>query len=403
MKIPFHPDETSLLYQGRDLEILLSSPGTLAWDPARSDDYDQRYRALNAPLAKYVIAISRRLIGYGPEHVATDWNWEKSWQENKDAGALPDDRLLQAARTGVTILLPVSMLILTACGYLLAGKRAAYLTALLFAMHALILVHNRRAMSEGVMILGVCLAILGLLLADRHPWLAALGAGIAFNAKYSTAPLLLISLVACLWVPAAQEKRSKKILKNFVIFVLVLAIVLVGLNPFLWSDPVHAAAELWQARQTLVSEQVLALKVRLPEQVLDSLAKRLAALLGHLFLSPPQFAEVGNYLQQTTRQAEAYLSFPLHQLLRGNVGGALFFVLTLFGIIVSYRGFSTVRASTRRMFLLLGMATFVQACALLVAIPLPFQRYYLPLVPFVCLWTALGLNQFGRKQKQAAS
>jgi len=35
--IPFHPDETSLLYQSRDFEILLSDPASLIWNPDLPD------------------------------------------------------------------------------------------------------------------------------------------------------------------------------------------------------------------------------------------------------------------------------------------------------------------------------------------------------------------------------
>ena len=67
--VPFHPDESSVLYQSRDFEVWFTEPLSLVWDASNSDDYDQQYRALNAPLAKYVLGIGRRLAGYGPEAV----------------------------------------------------------------------------------------------------------------------------------------------------------------------------------------------------------------------------------------------------------------------------------------------------------------------------------------------
>ncbi|NIS79395.1 MAG: hypothetical protein GTO14_04110, partial [Anaerolineales bacterium] len=213
-KVPFHPDESSLLYQSRDLESLITAPWSLAWDPAKNEDVDQQYRALNAPLGKYIIGLGRRLFGYGPSSVAVDWNWAKSWHENASLGALPERNLLLGGRLAVTLLLPVSLVLMYLCGKELGGERTGILAATFFGFNTLVLIHNRRAMSEGVMTVCLCLSILGMLIAHRKPLLAGLGASLAFSAKYSVAPMLLVNLIAIAWIPSSFKREPKRILKN---------------------------------------------------------------------------------------------------------------------------------------------------------------------------------------------
>jgi hypothetical protein len=40
------------------------------------------------------------------------------------------------------------------------------------------------------------------------------------------------------------------------------------------------------------------------------------------------------------------------------------------------------------------------ALTLYIGIPLPYQRYYVPLVPLVCLWSAFAVIRLGRQMKK---
>src|SRR4030066_894397 len=74
-QVPFHPDESSLLFQSRALEALVTRPLDMAWVPGEPTTPDMTYRLLNAPLAKYVLGVARRLAGYGSAPVAVDLGW----------------------------------------------------------------------------------------------------------------------------------------------------------------------------------------------------------------------------------------------------------------------------------------------------------------------------------------
>jgi 4-amino-4-deoxy-L-arabinose transferase-like glycosyltransferase len=394
MLVPFHPDESSLLYQSRDLEALLSDPLSIAWNPNEVGDYEQTYRALNAPLGKYVIGLGRLLAGYDAGSVAKDWDWSESWENNVDAGAFPDVRLRWGSRLSVTLLLPFSLILIYYIGKRLADVPTGLIAAILFGTNSLILLHNRRAMSEGSLTFALCLALLGMLLADRRPWLAGLGSALAMCAKYSTTAIFPVALLASIWFPSDVKKRKSSMKSNLFQFLGVALAVVFLLHPFLWSDPIGAGVQIWQERQDLLKEQVDTLRTFFPDQVLDTGFKRIAALLWHLFFSPLQFAEVGNYSANTYSAVQSYLAIPCHTLFRGMLAGGILLSLTTFGILVGVRRILDRKApSQRRLLTLFGVATLAQAIGLLLANPLPIQRYYLPLVPFVCLWIAYGIAQ----------
>jgi len=66
--------------------------------------------------------------------------------------------------------------------------------------------------------------------------------------------------------------------------------------------------------------------------------------------------------------------------------------LTLMGLLLSLWPASEdshAKQVARRWLAVAGLA---EALALLWANPLPFQRYYLPLIPFVTLWGAFGVS-----------
>lgn len=393
-QVPFHPDESSLLYQSRDFETWLTEPLSLAWDSSKLEDYDQQYRALNAPLIKYVLGIGRRLAGYGPDAVSTDWDWSKSWQDNRASGALPSETLLRASRLSITLLLPFSLLLIFYSGAAVRSKRMGYVAAVLLSMNALVLLHNRRAMAEGVLNFGVCLAILGMLEADRKPWLAAFGAALAVLAKYSSAAMLLVNFLACVWIPSKESSKKRQILRNIIIYIIVATITILILSPIVWIHPLQAVTQIWNARQEFLAKQINTLRYLQPTQVLDTLPMRFAVMLGHLYLTPLQFEEVGNYQTQIESMSMIYLVNPLHDLFRHPIGAGFLLFLTILGTVTGIRHFVTTREKwMKRKYGLLILSSLLMLVTLLISIPLPYQRYWIPMVPFLCLWIAYGIEE----------
>lgn len=394
-QVPFHPDETSLLYQSADLEAWLTNPLSLAWDPSKLTEHDQQYRTLNPPLPKVVLGIGRRVAGFGPDAVAVDWDWSKSWGANRAAGALPGDALLTSARLANVALLPLSLMLLYMSGLKIGGRPTGIVGVVLLGTHALVLLHGRRAMSEAALIFGLSLAMFGFLQARDRPWLAGLGVAAAFLSKLSTAALVPVGLALAIWPHRDGHNQLRSAVWRALAFLGAFAGEVLVFNPLLWRHPAQAIAAVWRARLDFTAAQVAEIGAVLPSTILHSPGERLASLIGNAFLLPPQFAEVGNYVTQTAPQVAAYLAIPGNVMLRGFFAGGLLFGFCLLGITLPLIRYSRVPVRSRFPLAALAIASIVQATALYAAIPLPFQRYYIPLVPFICLWVAYGLSSLG--------
>jgi 4-amino-4-deoxy-L-arabinose transferase-like glycosyltransferase len=385
--VPFHPDEASLLYQSRDLETWLTHPLALSWQPSGAPDDPSNYRALNAPLPKYVLGIGRRLAGFGPQSVSVDWDWTRSWAANVRAGALPDARLLLGARLASTLLVGVALVFIYMAGLTVSGRLTGLLAVGLVAGNALVLLHARRAMAEGTLLMAASMAIWGITVAGRRPWLAGTGAALAFAAKQSAAPLALLGLIASLWPSPRGARIQWKSGLRFSAAALGLTAIL---QPFFWTHPLGAAQAMMAARQSLLASQVESVRSVAPNRVLDGPEARGSAILGELFVIPPQLSEVGNYAAETAAQDQAYLDNPLHRMFRGFWGGGLLLALTLLGLITSLWPAEDLGRRRARARVWLAIAGGAEIVALLVANPLPVQRYYVPIIPFIALWAAFG-------------
>jgi len=398
-RIPFHPDEVSLLYQSRDFEKLLTDPLSLQYDPEKEGELNQTYRVLNPPFPKYILAVGIRLAGFGPESVSVDWNWSLTWSENDAAGALPNPNLLTAARAASTFMVILSLPILYLCGRSIQDNKMGILAVLLLGTNALLLLHGRRAMTEGTLIFSVSLAILGILEGNKHPWLAGLGTALAASSKMSAVILIPIGLLSVLWLPENFKHDKKRLAHHVALFIVVFIVIYMLLNPLLWSNPFDAINAQWTERTQFLHAMVNEIETLAPDQILHSPRQRLGAMIGHLFMSDPQFAEAGNYQLNTQPDEEKYMSSVLHTLFRGWFGGGILLLLTLMGCV--HLGIEIKNGGWRRQrkMLLLLVGSLAQTVALLFANPLPIQRYYVPLIPFICLWISYFIVSITAKNR----
>jgi 4-amino-4-deoxy-L-arabinose transferase-like glycosyltransferase len=400
--VPFHPDESTQLFTSGDVEIFLKRPADLFWRPEKENDLRQRYRELDAPLTHTILAIGRWFGGQPA--LPVDWDWGKTWRENDLAGALPSPGLLMAGRMAVAMLFPFSVLFLFLAARRVTNEFTAWVAALLLACNALILLHTRRAMAEGALLFTLTLSMWVMVTAEKRPWLVAIPAALAFCAKQTLAALGPAGLLAALWPLPGNSITSVKhkalhLFGQAALFGIVFAAIVLLLNPFLWSQPIPAAQAAFRARQALASAQV----TDRPDQALNSPGRKFIGLIGSVYLIPPIMAETGNYLANTQAAEEAYLANPFHTLFRSLPAGGMLMVLSLFGFTVTAFRVARPGHPARRGLVLLLAATLFQTLALYALVPLPWQRYYLPAVPYACLWAAAGIDQLflplrGRKR-----
>lgn len=390
-RVPFHPDESTQLFMSADFETWLTHPLTLAWEPRTENDLRTHYRLVDMPLTRYLLGMARIISRMPP--LPADWDWSKTWAENEAAGALPDSNLLYAGRLLLTLLIPLDLLLIYLIGKRLQGEITGLLALVLFGLNALVLVHNRRAMAEAGLTFGVLLGLWSLMRFSQRAWIAGITLALAVNAKQTAAallPLALFALAQSTWQVKKMPGflRLRRITERWLVFGLVFVLVTFAFNPVLWRYPIQAALAGWSQRQQLMQNQLADYNRLYPTRSTDSTLTRLAALIANLYLAPPAFAETSNYQSQTAPAEAAYLDQPGHNFFRGIAPGGMMLLLTLSGMILAILDLRRVPDSKSRVIILVLLATIFLALGIFWFIPIPWQRYVLPLVPLVCLWVA---------------
>jgi hypothetical protein len=164
------------------------------------------------------------------------------------------------------------------------------------------------------------------------------------------------------------------------------------LNPFVWRQPVTALLEAVNERQNLLAQQVSDVEQYAPGQVLRTPGERVAVLLTQVFIAPPMFSEVGNYRIQTADAEANYLRNPGNQLWRTALFAGLNLGFFLLGILAAVRTSIQTDFSRRKSLLLTLFALATVLIGLALTVPLPWQRYSLPLIPIVSIFTGLGIT-----------
>ena len=385
--VPFHPDESTYIHYSRELKRYLTEPLSLAWGGTHPISEDLRHRMIDAPLVRYTIGIYPLVTGR--ETTTANWDWGKSWEENKAAGALPSRELLHRSRLLVAASVPVGMLLIYLTGRNYQGWLSGWLAAVLMGFNPLILLHGRRAMAEGLILLTVS-AFLWLTSREKiNPSLLGAAAALALNAKQSTLVLIPLGFLAVSW-ESLENRSFSQFIKRISSYLAAALILTWLLNPIIWKHPVETIAQVWELRSSLTALQT----ADLYQGAAPNLFRRSLILIMNLFTTPPRIADVGNYLEKTYQAAERYLSNPLHKILRGLIPGGIILALTSVGF---YRMIKEIHwnhfiKDHKRPLLLLGTA--LQAAGLIIFVPLPWQRYVIPLIPFLTLLLAVGLEPF---------
>lgn len=388
--VPFHPDESTLLYMSSDFEQLFTDPLSMVWQPNQPYDQRMQYRLLDAPLTRYLLGISRQIAGV--QAPAVDWDWSKTWQENERIGALPSSALLFSGRWMMAIFFPFCLVLIFLIGVELGGSRLGWLCMIFLATNALVLVHTRRAMAESPLLFTLLLSLVVILKSKSRPWLAAIPIALAFCTKQSSAPLILIGLAAIFLYSRGQQSSRSFVIRGLLFFLLLFALIYIALNPFTWVNPVQSTLAAFQARQELVSQQVSAIQSVSPEHILSSLPSRLAGVFGNLYFTPPAVADVANYLTETQSASHQYLTTPINTLFRDFISGTIFLVLCLAGFIWMVLSLKHKNNQHDALILIL-LSAIAQWFFQLISIPLSFQRYVIPLVPFTVILSAFTIDQ----------
>lgn len=393
---PFHGDEAMQFHAAGDFATVFveRNPAALGLHPDAEPGARSERLLLNGSITPWSIGLALHLAGRGSDGLPPEpgWNWELDYEANLAPGMRPAPQLLQLGRYPPALFFAFSIPLLYGIARHLGGTWSAALAAGLYALHPALLLNGRRAMMEGPLfffgLLSVFCATMILRrrgLDERRWWPAlALAGGLALASKHS-APLFLGGALAWLWLDALlrRDRRALQMTTGRCIVAALLALaVFLALSPALWPDPPQMLLRLVQTRGDLLQTQVREFQ---PGGVGMSLAERLAHLVTQPFLEPPMFYELPSWADHAVIRAEvdAWRASPLAGLRADNVAGLFLTLMMLVGLAHALR-------SPAQRGLLAWLALTVTA---LLLNPLPWQRYYLPLLPVTCLLAATGMTQ----------
>lgn len=386
--VPFHPDESTYIFMATDFENFLHAPEDLTYRADSLDAMRQRYRLIDTPLTRYLIGFGLAITGQEPLRV--DWDWSRTWRDNELAGALPDQQTLIISRLSVSAVFGLTLLLAYQTSQQLHGRLAGAIAMLLLGLNALVLLHTRRAMAESATIFTIYLLLWLIPKGGKFPLFLGLAAGLALCAKQSTLPTIAVAALSVVSLPAdVTANRRKKRLFNLGIFSFTLSVVYLALNPVFWPDLPRTILLSLELRQDLLLNQVNDWG---NFSILSKPILSLVLFINNLFYNPPAFAEATNYLQATAAAEIAYQRITHQVLFRNLTAGSVMLALFSLGVYINARHYHQQRSDKRKIIFLYLTGTIFQSFFILFFLPIPWQRYVFPVLPYVILWTASAIS-----------
>lgn len=389
--VPFHGDEATLIYMGRDFYYQFVSG---EWEQVLYNDpplnpTEQHLRLLNGTIPKYLYGLAAYSLGYEIEDINEQWDWGADWQYNISTGHMPTAELLLRARLISSLFLVGGCWLIFWLGVYIGGYGIAYWASAFYALHPQLLLNGRRAMMEGALIFFIILVVLVAIHATRRrTWVAfiALGvaSGLAIAAKHTAVftvasvflGLMLLPLVARLpqrvWARHIAQLASAGALACAIFY---------GLNPAWWGDALNRIGEVFALRADLLNGQVAFFGGY------THFGDQLRGFYHQVFTGTPQYYEVAAWADYIGASIQNYTASPWGGIQWG-VGGIVISLLSLIGLIAIAGKGSDIGA---RIVVLVWTLTNLTSTLLLT--PLEWGRYYLPALPIVALLSGYGLWQ----------
>jgi 4-amino-4-deoxy-L-arabinose transferase-like glycosyltransferase len=379
---PFHGDESTILGMANDwFRLTNEGVSALYYQPKRLESLGrgaQELRVLNGTLAPFMYGAALHSVGLGAAALPGMWDWAADWWVNQYYGHMPRPDVLFIGRWASVLTLCLALACFFGAARRLLGRQPAYLALLILAFMPAVLLNGRRAVFEGVALLGAALIWLAAarLAAGKTRyggWLL-LGAacGVALAAKHTNLLLIAPTFGALLWLGRANFVRT---LRGLALAAALMGALFLALNPAWWSDPLGVPREVLRMRSELLAIQTNAFGRN------TTLGDRLVALVAFPFGAPQYFEDTNNAWQDWLAESIRSYENGAHGV-AWYAAAPLVYALLLIGI------FSLPK---QRAAALISIPLFGMAAGLFLTNPLLWQRYYLPLSFPLALLAALGV------------
>ena len=397
--VPFHGDESTLIFMGRDYyyQFIEADLSKILYASAQTNPTEEQLRLLNGTFPKTIYGWLAASSGYRLDELNAQWDWMADYEANQAAERIPAPALLMRARLASALQLALALLAFYVLVRRLSDRPTAYAASALFALHPSILLNGRRAMMESSHLLGMLLLLLaGIWLMHERRWwqylLLGAAAGLAVAAKHPNALIAAIVFFACFSHAffRALRQRSTRLLVQaaaaLTAAALIAPLLFLLLNPAWWSAPLTAAEQTLTMRTDLLRSQI---------ELYGGYAsanEQLAGFFQHVFVGQPQFFEVAGWADYAaiSEQVGDYAASGWAGIAFGAspLGGLALLLLTASSSIHFVRRRQTPAAD--RWFIAVWGSGIITATLLLT--PLPWSRYYLPVLPFVLCMAAYGIT-----------
>ncbi len=396
--VPFHGDESMLIFMSRDFayQFIQGDPSQLYYDESKPLDLEQNLRLINGTVNKYTIGLAWYLNGFTLEQINGPWYWEDSYEDNASYGTLPSQALLHTSRLPSALFLTGSVVLLFFAAKLFAGRPAAYMATLYYALNPAVLLNGRRAMMEGSLLFGgLAVLLCAILFVRARGWrmwavtpFLALAAGLAVSSKHTNVFIVASVFIGCaLHALAHTRRQGMHFLLRRAGGLLVAGVVGMGvffaLNPAWWASPVDAATFTLQERAALLRGQVAG------HGGYDSLWEQINGFYQQVFVGEPMLYEVVSFREPLAEIVATYNASPVEGV---RLPGASVVLVTAFGLglvcLFSVSPLPDINADARWV---VGSYATLTTLFVLFVTPLEWQRYYLPVMPVVALIAPLGV------------
>ena len=309
-----------------------------------------------------------------------------TWEQNLEIGAIPSPALLTTARFIPTILLSISIYLFYFSIRMILPKTPAHIATLFLGLNPLILLHGRRAMSEPTLLFGVILFLWSVTRDNIKPVLVGIALAIAFNAKQTGIFLIPAGIIAVCTLPNGDHRLRKMLARSAAVLAIFLIITLL-LNPYYWKSPLSALLAGFLGRSQLFDLQLADHLAGTNPNVLTSIL----SFIVNLFILPPAVSEIGKYLGPMAHEIQIYQNIVPHVWGRSLIAGSLQLTIFLSGFFVMYKRYAKETKSVNQSLKLMLYATVFLFMGILIALPIPWQRYVVPVIPLVAFWLGYGL------------
>ena len=400
--VPFHGDEASKIYIGRDFYYLVLERdfGKLTYESKRSRaPGEYRTPLASGSVSNMIYGWLAYMNGLSIDDINRNWRWDWTYAENVEAGRMRVEVLLRASRIASSLQLAAAMVLFFAFAKLTTNRPTAYVASLFFALHPTVLLNGRRAMQEGSLLMGMMLVLVAAawLIREQKLWRFALMgalAGFTIAAKHTAAFVVATVFLGVFWLPIRHFVRTismgvrydRRWFSGLVAACLATLLVFYLLNPGWWRWPLRTAWNFISERSEILYEQSEAYGGY------HMLGEQLHGFFRIVFAGENQYYEVHNWaaFPEATEEIRVYqTSAWAGAQLGGNpLVGIVALLLTVAGVMRVFKDRQASMASTILLLVTSGGAALV----FIAMTPLPWARYYLPVIPFALLMSAHGLT-----------